>query len=105
MSSDHSELPQPGCNPHRYVKRWTDAGRPTSRKKLRLPFPLMVLVYCGEEDLGEGSLWFQNIFGEEMPNMKPFTGFATTIKSPRKKTFGLIVTILWYQQQKVVLCA
>ena len=48
-------------------KRWTDAGRPTSRQKFQLPFPLTVLVYCGEEDLEEGSFWFQDIFGDDIP--------------------------------------
>ena len=43
-------------------KSWLDAGRPSSRKKFRLPMPLMVLVYCGAKDLDEKLLFFQEIF-------------------------------------------
>ena len=34
-------------------KRWTDAGRPASRRKLKLPIPVMVLLYCGAEELSD----------------------------------------------------
>jgi len=50
-------------------KRWTDAGRPISRKKFKLPIPLMVMVYCGAEDLDEDLLYFQEMF-EDIP--EPF---------------------------------
>jgi len=42
-------------------KRWTDAGRPVSLRNFRVPMPLMVLVYCGEEDWVNG-IRFQDIF-------------------------------------------
>jgi hypothetical protein len=43
-------------------KRWTDAGRPTSLRKFKLPIPLMVLLYCGVEDLPDEILHFQDVF-------------------------------------------
>ena len=52
-------------------KRWTDAGRPASRRKLKLPIPLMVLLYCGEEDLPEGAVCFQDIFEHVPDALKP----------------------------------
>jgi hypothetical protein len=50
-------------------KRWTDAGRPSSRRNFRVPIPIMVLVYCGKEDLDEKNVWFQDIFGEDIPEL------------------------------------
>ena len=52
-------------------KRWTDAGRPTSHQKFSLPIPLMVLVYCGTENLDE-VLFFQKIFEHIPEELKPF---------------------------------
>ena len=54
---------------HAYLslyKRWTDAGRPASRRKFKPPIPLMVLLYCGAEDLSDDVSRFQNIF-EHVP--------------------------------------
>jgi hypothetical protein len=54
---------------HAYLslyKRWTDAGRPSSRRKFKLPIPIMVLLYCGAEDLPDEILCFQDIF-EHIP--------------------------------------
>jgi len=42
-------------------KRWTDAGRPASLRNFHVPMPLMVLVYCGEEDW-VNKIRFQDIF-------------------------------------------
>ena len=47
-------------------KRWTDAGRPASRRKFKLPIPLMVLLYCGAEDLPDEMICYQDIF-EHIP--------------------------------------
>ena len=47
-------------------KRWTDAGRPASRRKFKLPIPLMVLLYCGAEDLSDEMISYQDIF-EHVP--------------------------------------
>jgi hypothetical protein len=52
-------------------KRWTDAGRPSSRRKLKLPIPIMVLLYCGEEDLPDGVICFQDIFEHIPDELKP----------------------------------
>jgi hypothetical protein len=53
-------------------KRWKDAGRPSSLEKLKLPVPLMILVYCGEEDLDEEMLCFQRLFGNLSEELKQF---------------------------------
>jgi hypothetical protein len=47
-------------------KRWTDAGRPVSRRKFKLPIPLMVLLYCGAEDLPDEVISYQDMF-EHIP--------------------------------------
>jgi len=52
-------------------KRWTDAGRPSSRRKLKLPIPIMVLLYCGEEDLSDGVICFQDMFEHIPDELKP----------------------------------
>ena len=53
-------------------KRWTDAGRPPSRQKFKLPMPLMVLVYCGAEELDDETLCFQEIFEHVPESLKMF---------------------------------
>jgi hypothetical protein len=47
-------------------KRWTDAGRPASHRKFKLPIPIMVLLYCGAEDLPDEIVHLQDIF-EHIP--------------------------------------
>ena len=52
-------------------KRWTDAGRPTSRRKFQLPIPIMVLLYCGAEDLPDDVLNYQDMFEHIPERLKP----------------------------------
>ena len=47
-------------------KRWIDAGRPAVFRKFKPPIPLMVLLYCGADDLANETMWFQDIF-EHIP--------------------------------------
>ncbi|MCL2304472.1 MAG: Rpn family recombination-promoting nuclease/putative transposase [Planctomycetaceae bacterium] len=42
-------------------KRWTDAGRPAGNQTFHVPITLMVLVYCGEQDI-DAEIFFQDIF-------------------------------------------
>jgi hypothetical protein len=70
-------------------KRWTDAGRPSSRRKFRVPFPLMVLVYCGEEDLNEDVLYFQEIFERIPEPLKLFVPqFRLLVCNLRRFSYG-----------------
>ena len=52
-------------------KRWTDAGRPASRRKFKLPIPVMVLLYCGAEELSDEIICFQDIFEHIPKELKP----------------------------------
>ena len=51
-------------------KRWTDAGRPASNRNFKVPVPIMVLVYCGPDDLPD-DLSFQDIFDDIPEELRP----------------------------------
>jgi hypothetical protein len=53
-------------------KRWTDAGRPASNRNFKVPVPIMVLVYCGPDDLPSDTLDFQDIFEHIPEPLRPF---------------------------------
>ena len=70
-------------------KRWTDAGRPSSRRKFKLPIPIMVLLYCGEEDLPDEVICFQDMFEHIPDELKPLVPqFCLVVINLRKFHYG-----------------
>ena len=53
-------------------KRWTNAGRPAGFRTFKPPIPLMVLLYCGAEDLADETMRFQDIFDHIPEPLRPF---------------------------------
>jgi hypothetical protein len=53
-------------------KRWIDAGRPAGFRTFKPPIPLMVLLYCGAEDLSDETMRFQDVFEHIPESLKPF---------------------------------
>jgi len=54
-----------------WYKRWQDAGRPQSTKKFRLPMPVLVVLYNGQEKW-EGDLDIKSLVSSVPPELEPF---------------------------------
>ena len=54
-----------------WYKRWTDAGRPQSTKKFRLPVPILVVLYNGKADW-KGELNIKDLVAAFPPELEQF---------------------------------
>ena len=52
-----------------WYKRWVDAGRPQSTKNFRLPVPVLVVLYNGQDDW-EGELDLKNLVASVPPELE-----------------------------------
>jgi hypothetical protein len=76
--ADHKSRPEPFVMLQLFVylgltwyKRWTDAGRPQSTKKFRLPVPILVVLYNGKADW-KGELNIKDLVAAFPPELEQF---------------------------------